>query len=117
MKKFSILFGGCLVGLFLAGCASTGGNTGNMSMYEIPDEEAAWIRNGEPLVFEEGTWFPQDKVDILLDTEVSLVGKYREVEVFVDKTDVRPYARLYTKFGKNMFRIFKKANDPHPPAR
>ena len=103
----------------LEGCSSTGGNgnIGNMPTYKIPDEEAAWIRNGNPLVFEDDPWYPQDAVEVMLDSEVYLVGEFQGVQIFADKTDVRPFNRLYTKFARNQFRIFKKANDPHKPAR
>lgn len=117
MKNFFAVFGVCLFLAALAGCSSVDGNTGNMPMYGIADEEALWIRNGEPLLYEDEPWFPQDRVDVLMDSEVSLLGVYRDVQFFSTKTDVRPYNRLYTKFGKNQFRIFKKKNDSHHSAR
>ncbi len=45
-----------------------------------------------------------------MDSEVLLLGEYRNVQFFIDKIDVRPYARLYTKFANNQFRFFKKRN-------
>ena len=109
-----------MVGLLLlfSGCGSTGGNVGTMPIYALPNEEAEWIRNGEPIVFEGEDWVPQDAFDIFLDSEVSLVGVYREVQFFIDRADVRPYNRLYTKYGKNKFRIFKKViDDKNNPTR
>lgn len=115
MKRIIVLSG--LV-LWLAGCGSLKGNIGSMPTYKIPDEEAAWIRNGEPLTFENEPWYPQDRLAVLMDSEVYKVGEDRGVMIFVEKADVRPYARLYTKFGKNKFRVFKKnCHDQDHPAR
>ena len=46
-----------------------------------------------------------------LDSEVSVVGEYQSVQFFIDKVDVRPYERLYTKFGRNKFRLFEKRTE------
>jgi len=91
------------------GCSGIKGNVGKMPTFPVPNIEAQWIRDGETLEFEEAQWIPQDHLDILRDSEVYLLGEYRGVQFFVDKTDVRPYERLFTKFGPNKFRSFKKA--------
>lgn len=70
--------------------------------------EAAWIREGEPIIFEGTSWYPQDDIENLFENELYLLGEYQGVEYFVEKMDVRPYNRLYTKFGKNRFRLFEK---------
>ena len=103
--------GGLLCGVLLAasGCANgVQGNVGNMAVYPVPTVEAQWIRDGEPIEFEGELWYPMDMVDILLDSEVVPVADYRQVQVFIERIDVRPYHRLYTKFGRNKFRIFTK---------
>ena len=82
-----------------------------VQQYPTPQEEAGWIVKGEPVVFEGQQWAAQDYVDILLDSEVVLVGEYNGVQLFVEKIDVRPYDRLYTKFGVNKFRVLTKEND------
>ena len=92
------------------GCFSAtkeSGNTGQVQSYPVPTDEPEWIRNGEPIEFEGETWYPVDGIENFLDSEVDLVGEYRNVQYFVDKIDVKPYDRLYTKFGKNKFRIFE----------
>ena len=77
--------------------------------YLLPSSgEAEWIRNGEPIEFEGEPWFPQDDIEILLDSEVHAVGESRGVEFFIDQADVKPYQRLYTKFGRNKFRAFER---------
>jgi len=97
----------CLV--IFSGCSSRStGNVGMMSVFTIPKEEAEWIRNGDPLEIEGELWYPKDSFDVLLDSEVYLIGEVKGVQVFVDKVDVRPYSRLYTKFAQNKFRVFKK---------
>jgi hypothetical protein len=69
--------------------------------------ESEWIRNGEPIEFEGKAWHPQDGIESLQDSEVLLMGTYRDVRFFIDKLDVRPYDRLYTKFDTNKFRYFE----------
>jgi len=100
----SLLFAGCTDGRRI-------GNFGTMETYPLMSSEAEWIRNGEPIEFEGEFWYPKDGVDGLLDSEVFIIGEYRGVQYFVDKVDVRPYARLYTKFAKNKFRFFEKEDE------
>ena len=102
-----LLIGFCSI--ILGGCFTTKGNEGDMNKFSTPKIEADWILNGEPIEFEGESWYPQDGFDILLATEVYRIGEYKGVEFFVDRTDVRPYNRLYTKFGQNKFRYFEKA--------
>jgi len=92
----------------LGGCVTTKGNVGQMPTFAIPTEEVVWIRQGEPLEFEGELWYPQDGFDVFLDSEVLKLGDYKGVEFFVDRIDVRPYNRLYTKFERNKFRYFEK---------
>lgn len=94
--------------LWVAGCAKPAGNVGNVQSYSAAAVEAQWIRDGEPIEFEGQMWYPADGVESLLDSEVYLLGEQRGAQFFADKTDVRPYNRLYTKFGKNQFRYFEK---------
>jgi len=97
--------------LIFTGCQTPQGNAGRIHGYPYPSSEANWIRNGEPIEFEGKLWYPADGIETLLDPEVHIVSEYRGVQVFVDKVDVRPYNRLYTKFGTNKFRYFKKQLD------
>lgn len=90
------------------GCGNTTGNVGRMQNYAIANVEAAWIRKGEPIEFEKNQWYPADDIESLTDIEMYLLGEYRGVQFFVEKMDVRPYNRLYTKFGRNKFRFFEK---------
>lgn len=94
--------------LSLAGCQTTSGNQGQVQSYSFSTVEPEWIRDGEPIEFEGALWLPADGIEGLLDSEVYLVGEYKGVQIFVDKLDVRPFSRLYTKFGKNQFRYFQK---------
>ena len=70
--------------------------------------EPVWIRNGEPVVFEAEDWFPTDEVENLLDSEVYEAGTYRDVPFYIEKTDVRPFDRIYTHFSKNRYRAFEQ---------
>ena len=94
------------------GCSTRGTfNGGQMEMYAIPEEEAEWIRNGDPIEFDGKLWYPQDGIENLLDSEVYLMGEYRGVQFFVEKIDVKPYDRIYTKFSRNHFRYFEEKRD------
>ena len=84
-----------------------------MDIYRFPSIEAEWIQNGDPIEFEGELWYPTDGVENLLDSEMYLVGEYRGVQFFIEKTDVRPYDRLYTKFAQNRFRYFQKKQSGH----
>lgn len=97
--------------IIFSGCRTTSGNVGQMQSFALPVAEEQWILNGEPIEFEGEWWYPQDGIESLQDSEVYLLGTYRDVQYFVDKIDVRPYDRLYTKFGKNKFRFFKKRKE------
>ena len=97
--------------LCLFGCGSKFARKKQPKVYFFPEVEAEWIRNGQPIEFEAEQWYPQDSVDILLDQEVYWIGSYNDTEVFDEKADVRPYNRIYTKFGKNKFRVFTKKEE------
>ena len=87
-------------------------NSGQLQSYPAPLIESGWIRNGEPIVLEKEKWYPMRDVEDLTDAEVYQIGEYKNVQIFVDKVDVKPYQRIYTKFAKNKFRYFmRKTND------
>ena len=108
LKKFITLV------IFLvtaAGCASKTGNVGQVQYYATPKVEAKWIREGQPITFENVLWYPVDDVEVLKDTEVIPIGEFQGVQVFVEKTDVRPYDRLYTKFEINKYRFYESRHN------
>lgn len=109
-NKYVLRFLLCgLTAAAVSGCATAGvNNRGMMPTYAYTNVEPEWIRNGEPIEFEGERWYPQDGIESLTDSEVMQVSEYRDIKVFVDKIDVRPYERLYTKFGVNKFRYFEK---------
>ncbi len=92
----------------LSGCQTTQGNAGKVNAHYAVSDEAQWIRQGEPLEFEGQLWYPVDGVEGFLDSEMLLLGEYRGVSFFVDKVDIRPFGRLYTKFDNNKFRFFEQ---------
>ncbi len=83
----------------LLGCGAEFFRKKEPKMYSFPEVEARWIRLGQPIEFETEQWYPQDSIDIFLDKEVYLIGNYNGIEVFAEQADVRPYNRIYTKFG------------------
>lgn len=70
--------------------------------------ESQWIRNGEPIIFEEEVWYPKDVIENLRDEEMLLIFIYNGENVYIEKKEARPYNRLYTKFGKYQYRLFEK---------
>ena len=98
----------CAMVILISGCLTSGGNVGELQSYPFPSREAEWILNGEPIEYETDLWYPKDGVENFLDSEVYLLGEYRGVQLFVEKQDVRPYDRIYTKFGRNQYRYFEK---------
>ncbi len=91
----------------LAGCAATAKRKDRPKEFPVPEEEARWIREGDPILYQGKRWHPLDMTENLLDSEVYYLGDYRGVPFFVEQVDVKPYNRIYTKFGKNQFRVFE----------
>jgi len=108
IKKIILIIFIFNIAAVFSGCQGNYASKKKNLPYNFPEIEAQWIRDGEPIEFEGGLWYPQDNVDILLDEEVSPVGEYSDVEIFINKVDVRPYEHLYTKFGRNKFRSFRE---------
>lgn len=75
---------------------------------DFPFKEAMWIRDGKPLLFENEKWYPTDNVENLLDREMAYMGEYEGIPFYIEKRDVRPFDRLYTKFDYYKYRIFLK---------
>jgi len=108
MRRSEKLFMVILMALFFVGCGETAQRKSKPVNFDFPEIEADWIRNGEPIEFEGEGWYPRDAIEVLSDADVFFLGRDKGVEFFVEKIDVRPYDRLYTKFGNNKFRIYKK---------
>jgi hypothetical protein len=107
MKKIlavCILF--CLASV--TGCTLPQRGDGSSILTSTQLTEPAWIRNGESVIFETEHWFPTDEVENLLDSEVYQAGICRDVPFFIEKSDVRPFDRLYTYFSKNRYRAFEQ---------
>lgn len=100
-----------MMGVFM-GCAQNVGNTGQVYSFPVASVEAPWIRNGEPIEFEGLRWYPQSDVEVFQDFEMLPLGEYRGVPFFAPKVDIRPYKRVYTKFGHNQFRYFLNETKP-----
>jgi len=97
-----------LLPLLISGCQSTSGNAGRLYDHSQTSTEEAWIRDGKPIEFESELWYPADGIESFLDSEMYFVMEYKGIDVLIDKVDVRPYERLYTKFDRNKFRFFEK---------
>ncbi|MCA9408928.1 MAG: hypothetical protein KC733_09580 [Candidatus Omnitrophica bacterium] len=107
-QKIFLFFISGIVFCNLNACVGNSGNAGQLQRYYFSVTEAEWIRQGEPIEFEGDLWYPGDGVENFTDAEVSPIGDYKGVQFFIEKKDVRPYNRLYTKFGRNQFRYYEK---------
>lgn len=93
-----------------AGCGMPSrGLDGNVNV-SVVAMEPEWIRNGEPIEMEQTSWYPTDEVERLMENEVVRIGQFRDVAVLVERVDVKPYARLYTRFEKGRYRAFEPRN-------
>jgi len=92
-----------------AGCAMNQRPVGLVDASRAPLTEPDWIHNGESLEIDGLLWHPTDEVENLLDAEVAFTGEYHGVAVYADRTDVKPYSRLYTRFARNRYRAFEQA--------
>ncbi|MBF0619433.1 MAG: hypothetical protein HQL19_04635 [Candidatus Omnitrophica bacterium] len=97
-----------IMALALSGCAGMHPASETPEIQVTQLSEAEWIHNGEPIEFENEAWYPTDELENLLDSEVYQVGKYRDIVFYLDRADVRPFERIYTRFGKNRYRAFEK---------
>jgi len=113
MRSRSMLTLSLLSAVFAAGCVNghTGNNDGQLQSYPYPAVEAGWVRNGEPIEYGGQRWFPVNDVEVLMDSEVTPIGEYKGMQIFVDKIDTKPYDRIYTKFAKNKFRYYERSSD------
>jgi hypothetical protein len=80
----------------------------NVLSVPTPVNEPEWIRSGEPILFDNQNWYPTDEVENLMDNELYKVGEYRDVPFYLEKTDVKPFDRVYTRFANNRYRAFEK---------
>jgi len=117
MKRITTYLG-FIVLYVLVGCQTTADHSEWGMKTTDPYAEASWIRQGEPIMYNNEAWYPADDVETLLDSEVIYIGAYRNVRFYIAKVDVYPYNRLYTVFGKNQYRYFEpkvKDDTDHSP--
>lgn len=91
----------------LVGCVSPGTKKNSYDIYDTPDLEAQWIRDGMPIDYAGTLWYPVDDIESFTDSEMLKIGEHNGVPYFVDRVDIKPYNRLYTKFGRNKFRYYE----------
>ena len=75
---------------------------------DFPIKEAPWVREGMPIMFQEYAWYPTEDIETLLDSEMEYQGEYNQVPFYIEKRQIKPFSRIYTKFGNHRYRIFKK---------
>lgn len=75
---------------------------------DFPIKESAWIKEGQPIIFEDRSWYPTEDVENLLDSEMDLLGEYKDVPFYIERRQIKPFNRIYTKFGNHQYRLFKQ---------
>jgi hypothetical protein len=106
-KNIYLIIISILCVMYVSGCQTSSGNVVKSARVDT-GLEPKWIRDGEPIEFQGEKWYPADGVEVLLESELYLMGQFNGVKFFVDKVDIQPYSRLYTKFDKNKYRYFEK---------
>lgn len=90
----------------IAGCKFP--QSDNTLSVAAPLDEPSWIRDGEPIEYGGDKWYPTREIERFMDNEVYKAGEYRGVVFFLDKADVKPFERLYTRFAKGRYRAFER---------
>ena len=98
MNKKTIALG---LMLLAAGCSTPA------PVEKLPFSEPAWVREGEPIILENKSWYPLDVIENFTDDEVVRVGEYKSEPIYVERRDVKPYDRLYMKIDSLTFRAFR----------
>lgn len=96
--------------ILFAGCAG-----GAMGRYirSYPIREADWIRDGKPIIYEGLNWHPTENIENHLDKEMEYVGEFQRVPFYVERRQIKPYNRIYTKFGYHKYRVFLEKKNDH----
>lgn len=90
--------------VFMAvGCAG-GQAVGRRADYAI--KEADWVREGKPVIYENKNWYPSEYIENHLDNEMERIGEFQEVPFYVERRQIKPFNRLYTKFDYHKYRLF-----------
>ena len=110
MKSAKILFNWALFSLLIMifGCVSY---APGKFRGDFPIKEDAWIREGLPIIFQDQSWYPTEDIENLLDSEMELRGEYKGVPFYIEKRQIQPFNRIYTKFDNHRYRVFKKQRE------
>lgn len=96
--------------LSFAGCAAS--QSGSFSR-EYKSKEAGWIKEGKPIIFEARSWYPTEYIENHIDSEMDYVDQFQNVPFYVERRQIKPFDRIYTKFDYHKYRLFleKKGYD------
>ena len=108
MRYFVLL---CAAVLFLAGTGCGLSPKTGVEDVGYPLMEPEWIRNGETVEFDNEMWYPTREVENLLEYEVYPLVELKGVQFYIERTDIKPFQRLYTYFAKDRYRAFEKNHD------
>lgn len=106
-KKVFVLLGLVFIA---AGCAA---NSQFSPGKDYAAKEAAWIKDGKPILYDNKSWYPTEFIENHLDKEMEYIDSFQKVPFYVERRQIRPYDRLYTKFDYHKYRMFleKKSYD------
>ncbi|MEW6008659.1 MAG: hypothetical protein AB1629_03400 [Candidatus Omnitrophota bacterium] len=98
-KGILVLF----LAIVLAGCAGSYAARRNID-YAI--KEAEWIKDGKPLIYDNKSWYATEFIENHLDNEMEYVGEFQNAPFYVERRQIKPYNRIYTKFDYHKYRLF-----------
>lgn len=98
-KRISVLF----LAVALSGCIAGSAGRRNID-YAI--KEAGWIKEGKPIIHDDKSWYATEYIENHLDNEMEYVGEFQSVPFYVERRQIKPYNRIYTKFDYHKYRVF-----------
>lgn len=99
-----------LLVLGAAGCATNQSGAFNK---DFSTREAGWVKEGKPIIFGSSSWYPTEYIENHLDAEMEYVDQFQNVPFYVERRQIKPFDRIYTKFDYHKYRLFleKKGYD------
>jgi hypothetical protein len=91
----------------LAGCAAGYLN----KPHDYTTKEADWIRNGQPITYDNKKWYPTEYIENHLDVEMEYAGEFQKVPFYVERRQIKPFNRIYTKFDYHKYRLFTERRE------
>ncbi len=111
MRKKEIL--NTMLALLIFGFAGCAANQSGALNKDFTTREAGWVKEGKPIIFESRSWYPTEYIENHVDSEMDYVDQFQNVPFYVERRQIKPFDRIYTKFDYHKYRLFieKKSYD------